>query len=109
MNEKVSSLLQRIHDLQAELEDEFDRQRTAMKYTVEKRRVVFGKEVKDLHRALRQTLGSYLAHARPMVVLTAPVIYSVILPLALLDLFVTLYQAICFPVYRIEKVRRVDY
>ena len=32
-----------------------------------------------------------------------------ILPFVLLDLFVTVYQAICFPVYRIPKVRRGDY
>ena len=32
-----------------------------------------------------------------------------VVPLALLDLFLTLYQAICFRVYGIEKVRRGDY
>ena len=41
--------------------------------------------------------------------ITAPVIYSVIVPLVLLDLFVTVYQAVCFPVYGIPKVRRRDY
>jgi hypothetical protein len=44
-----------------------------------------------------------------MVVLTAPIIYSVIIPFVLLDLFVSIYQAVCFPVYGIEKVRRADY
>ena len=41
--------------------------------------------------------------------LTAPVIYSLIVPLVLLDAFVSIYQAICFPVYHIPKVRRRDY
>jgi hypothetical protein len=48
-------------------------------------------------------------NAHPLVVLTAPVIYSLIVPLVLLDLFVTIYQAICFPVYGIPKARRRDY
>ena len=109
MTDRVSSLVQRIRDLQAELEEEFDRRRATFKYTVDQHRVVFEKEARERQRALRQTITSYLAEARPMVVLTAPVIYSVIVPLVLLDLFVTLYQAICFPVYRIEKVRRADY
>ncbi len=109
MTDKVSSLVQRIRDLESELEEEFDHRRTAFKYTVKKHGVVFEKEARDRHLALRQTLSSYLSGARPMVVLTAPVIYSVIVPLVLLDLVVTLYQAICFPVYRIEKVRRTDY
>ncbi|HEU4891342.1 MAG TPA: hypothetical protein VFT47_07315, partial [Vicinamibacterales bacterium] len=33
-------------------------------------------------------------------------IYSLILPLALLDLWVTLYQGVCFPAYRMARVRR---
>ncbi|WP_299788389.1 hypothetical protein [uncultured Marivita sp.] len=109
MSDRISGLVQRIRDLESELEEEIDRRRAAFEYTVEKRRVVFETEVRERHRALRQTLTSYLSEARPMVILTAPVIYSVIVPLVLLDLFVTLYQAICFPVYRIEKVRRADY
>lgn len=109
MTDRISGLVQRIRDLESELEEEIDRRRAAFKYTVEQRRVVFEKEVMERHRALQQTLTSYLAEARPMFVLTAPIIYSVIMPLVLLDLFVTLYQTICFPVYRVEKVRRADY
>jgi hypothetical protein len=32
-----------------------------------------------------------------------------IIPLLMLDLCVTLYQALCFPIYRIAKVRRASY
>jgi hypothetical protein len=61
------------------------------------------------HRELRTRLSAYILKARPLVLLTAPVIYALIVPLLLLDLFITVYQAICFPVYQIEKVRRRDY
>ena len=44
-----------------------------------------------------------------MVTLTAPIIYSMIVPFVILDIFVSIYQAICFPTYRIEKVRRSDF
>jgi hypothetical protein len=37
------------------------------------------------------------------------VIYAMIVPIVLLDLSMMLYQAICFPVYGIPKVRRRDY
>ena len=47
--------------------------------------------------------------SRLLVVLTAPFIYALILPFVLLDLFISLYQAVCFPVYGIEKVRRADH
>ena len=42
-------------------------------------------------------------------ILTAPAIYALIIPFLLLDLFVMLYQAACFPVYGIPRVRRSDY
>jgi len=109
MRDNVSNLLERIRDLEQELEDEFARRRAAFNYTIEHGRVTFAQDMREHHRALRQKLGSYIAHARPLVVLTAPVIYSVILPLVVLDVFVTLYQAICFPIYGIPKVRRRDY
>ena len=42
-------------------------------------------------------------------ILVAPVIWSVLFPAFLLDLFVSLYHAICFPVYGIPKIKRSDY
>lgn len=41
--------------------------------------------------------------------ITAPVIYSLIIPALIMDAFVQMYQAICFPVYGIPKVKREDY
>lgn len=38
--------------------------------------------------------------------LTVPIIWSVIIPLALLDLMATLYQKLCFPIYGIPIVER---
>jgi len=70
---------------------------------------VFEQEVLRRHRELQTTLTRYLLNARPLVVLTAPVIYSLIFPLVLLDIFVSIYQAVCFPAYGIEKVKRRDY
>lgn len=43
------------------------------------------------------------------VMLSAPVIYSLIILLVLLDICVTIYQAVCFPIYGIPRVRRSDY
>jgi hypothetical protein len=42
-------------------------------------------------------------------VLTVPLIYSLALPFVLLDLWVTLYQSVCFPVYGVARVPRRDY
>lgn len=49
------------------------------------------------------------ARRRRLSVLTAPLVYSLLLPIALLDLWATLYQHVCFRVYGVPRVRRGDY
>ena len=41
--------------------------------------------------------------------LTAPLVYSLVVPFALLDAWITLYQAICFRAWGLRPVRRGDY
>ena len=54
-------------------------------------------------------LGPYVFHARWAVALTSPFLYACVVPFALLDLFASVFQAVCFPVYGIPKVRRGEY
>ncbi|MDW3116869.1 MAG: hypothetical protein R8G60_03125 [Roseovarius pacificus] len=105
----TEKLLARIRVLQDELEQEFTRRRAQFRYRLENDRVVFESESRRHHREFRVRLGTFLRQTRPLVVLSAPVIYSLILPFVLLDLFVTLYQRICFPVYGIARVKRADF
>jgi len=109
MTDKAASLMERIRDLEAELEEEFERRRALIHYEVQRGRVVFEQDIARKHAELRQKLLPYLGGARLSVVLTAPVIYAMIVPFVILDLFVTVYQAICFPAYQIEKVQRSAY
>lgn len=51
----------------------------------------------------------FLRESEVLFILTAPVIWSVIIPLALLDFMATIYQSLCFPVYGIEQVNRSDF
>lgn len=109
MNEKISSLINQIRDLEDQMEAEFAKQRAGLKYGLERGKIVFEEEILRRHRELRIGLMRYLLGARFLVILTAPVIYAVIVPLVLLDIFVTVYQAVCFPVYGIAKVKRSDH
>lgn len=78
-------------------------------YEVRDGKVWFSDEIKREHRKLKTSLVRYVLRSRVMVILTAPFIYAVIIPFVLLDLFVSVYQAVCFPVYGIPKARRRDY
>ena len=66
-------------------------------------------EIKREHRRLKTSLAKYVLQSRILAILTAPFIYAVIIPFVLLDLFVTVYQTVCFPVYGVPKARRSDY
>ena len=109
MTSQAETLLKRIRALQDEMEQEFHRQRDRFRYRLENGRVVFEEGIRAQHRAFRVRLPIFLRQTRPLVVLTAPVIYAMIVPFALLDLFVTIYQRVCFPVYGVERVNRADF
>ncbi len=105
----IANLIEQIRALEDELEGELAKHRAKLGFGIERGRVLFEQELLRRHREMKTTLRQYLLNASPLVVLTAPVIYSLIVPLVILDLFVTLYQAICFPIYEIEKVKRSDF
>ncbi len=109
MDTKISDLTQRMKDLEGEIELEAARRFAELRISVEGKKVRFEAEMLKKHRELRTSVLRYLREANILTVLTAPVIYSMIVPFALLDLMITLYQAICFPVYGIKKVKRGDY
>ena len=78
-------------------------------YELREGKIWFSEEIKREHRRLKTSLYHYVLHSRILAIMTAPFIYACIIPFALLDLFVSLYQAVCFPVYGIPKARRRDY
>lgn len=105
----IDELTVRIRELEAELDAELARRRAELRVGLEHGRVAFEEELLRRHRELKTALSTYIWNAPLLVILTAPAIYSLIVPLVLLDIFVTAYQAICFPVYGIPKVKRADY
>lgn len=74
-----------------------------------KGRCGFSEEIKREHKRLKTSLASYIVHSRFFAILTAPFIYACFIPFVFLDLFVSVYQAVCFPVYGVPKARRRDY
>ncbi len=110
---RLDEILQRLHQTEAELQQEIDRlleeKRQQFHYQLRRGKVVFEKNVRRWQRQHRTGVWKYLRHAPLLFVITSPVIYGMVVPLFLLDISLTLYQHICFRVYRIPRVRRSDY
>ncbi|BBA36881.1 uncharacterized protein sS8_4958 [Methylocaldum marinum] len=109
MNPKISALIENIQALEEELEAELARHREEFRIKLRNGKIDYARELLREHRKLKANLAKYIIKANPLTLLTAPVIYSLIIPFVLLDLAVTLYQAVCFPIYGIPKVNRRDY
>lgn len=109
MTNAADTILGKIRALELELEAEFAKQRAGLKFGLEHGVAAFEQEVVRRQRELRKHIAPYLLTAPPLFVITAPVIYSLLIPFAVVDLWVSIYQAICFRVYGIPQVRRRDY
>ncbi|NEV65039.1 hypothetical protein [Thiorhodococcus minor] len=112
-NTVFDDLLQRLRETQQELDREFDRLleegREEFRYRLRRGKVVFERNVRRLYRRHRIPAWRYIQRAPIAVILSAPLIYGMILPFAILDLSITLFQQVCFRIYGIPLVRRSDY
>jgi hypothetical protein len=109
MTPQITSLIERIRTLEGELDAELAKRNAELKLGIEQGRIAFEEELLRRHRQLRSKLLPYLLGAHPLIMLTSPLIYAGIVPFLLLDLFVSVFQAVCFPIYGIAKVKRSDY
>ncbi len=109
MSQVQEDLFQRIKTLERELREALEDKEKAFRYRWVNGKAEFEKEILSHHRQLKFGLPSYILHSRFLVLVTTPVIYLGMIPFALLDLFLGLFQGICFPIYGIPAVKRSDY
>lgn len=109
MNEQISHILARMATLEDELRTAVQQQEHKMFFEIKGKRVEFERSVKAAHQKLKRSFFRWLITDRPQNLITGPIIYTMIIPLIMLDLCVSFYQLACFPIYRITKVRRDDY
>jgi hypothetical protein len=109
VSDEITQLAGSIRALERKLEVALAKRRVELNYEVRDGMIRFEHGVVARHRLLKARLLTYILGARPAMLLTAPVIYALIIPVLLLDLFVAVYQVVCFPVYGIPRVPRGEY
>jgi hypothetical protein len=109
MNDKISQLMAKMAEVEDDLRAAIHEQETKMFFEIKDRRVEFESTVKKTYKKLKTNFFRWLVTNRPQNLVTGPVIYAMIFPLMMLDLCVSLYQWLCFPVYGVVKVKRTDY
>jgi len=109
VRDEITHLAVSIRALERQLEVALAKRRVELNYEVHDGVIRFEQVIVARHRLLKERLLNYVMGARLTMILSAPAIYALIIPLVLLDLFVWVYQVACFPVYGIPRVRRGDY
>jgi hypothetical protein len=105
LKDNLNDLLARIQVLQEGVEEEYRKAREDLQV----KQAQLAEEFLRQQKRYRIGLLRFLLRSNLLDILSAPIIYSGWIPFLLMDLFVTVYQMICFPVYRIPKVKRSDY
>lgn len=109
MDNHLGSLLDEIHSLERAVAEKINQAEKSLTYELEHGRAVFRPDVLRRHKAIMKRAWRTLTECSFLTIATAPFIYALIFPFSMLDLFVSVYQAVCFPVYRIPKVSRSNF
>ena len=109
MNDELDRLFAQIHAIEEQIERRLDTHRAQFKYRLAKGKAVFEAEIARVHLRLRTGVWRYLREAQVKHLIVAAVIYAMVVPIAVLDLSFSIYQAICFRAWGIGLVRRRDY
>lgn len=109
MDNRIQVLVEKIKKLESEIAEELQKKEAEFFYNIRDKKVSFDKEIKKQHKLFLKKVSWYLRDADLLTILTVPFIWACLFPTLFLDVFVSLYQAVCFPVYGIPKVKRGKY
>jgi len=109
MNDRIRHLLDQMSVIEEDLRVALHEQEASAIFQIKGKRVEFEESIRQAHRKLKIGFFRWLVAYRPQNLITGPIIYGMIVPMAILDFFISFYQAACFPIYGIVKVTRADY
>ncbi|MCC7272193.1 MAG: hypothetical protein IT561_05955 [Alphaproteobacteria bacterium] len=109
MDRELERLRSRLRELEGQIERKVESRGAELRERLEREKVVFERSVLEQHRRIKVGLVRFLRESPFLTLVTAPVIYGLVVPLLLLDAALAVYQGICFRAWGIARVRRSDY
>ena len=109
LDDKIDEITAQIQKLEDELTLEFKKKEKEFFSKIESEKAEFEERVIKNGKEKINSSINYLSSLPLGVALTLPFIWIMIIPAMFTDLMVTIYQTICFPIYKIPKVKRKDY
>ena len=109
MFDQLDAVFAKFREAEVNLLRELQRKRQEFYYEVRKGKVHFTEAATASQKNFLKRLVRFLRDSNLLVLMTTPIIWFCVFPVVFLDLVITIYQTICFPVYGIPKVRRSDF
>lgn len=109
MNKSVEVLDSEIAELQLKLKRLLEQQDAINSAKTGTGAVSFSKETLKDHKSQRVPVIYYILHLPLRYLWSAPFVYGMLIPIALLDISLAIYQTVCFRLWRLPRIRRSDY
>ena len=109
MTSPLNEILEEIRELEKKVQLELKRREKDLRYSVRERKLIFEREILKFHKKIASSLLFYIVRAPLLTLLSAPIIYMMILPALFMNAGLWIYQTICFPIYGINKVKWRDH
>lgn len=109
MSHRLEPLLNEIRDLEKLVSDKIHDATDAWPLEFKHGKPVFDPGTRQRHKLAVKRLWRFFRDSPLLTTLTTPVIYSLLVPVSLLDLLMSIYQRTCFSIYGVPRVRRADY
>ncbi|MDR3558870.1 MAG: hypothetical protein P4L62_04205 [Candidatus Pacebacteria bacterium] len=107
--DKIKEIIEKIDQLNEKLKKEHQRLAEKYGFSVREKGIVFLEKIKARNQKFRVPAWKYVCSKNIRHLISLPFIYVMIFPIFILDIFITLYHAVAFPLYGIPKVKRSDY
>lgn len=108
-NTRIRELLARITALEDEIEEVMQQQTEHVLYQLKDGKIRFDREIEAAQVRAKKAFLRWVKDSSPANTLSAPFLYGLFIPMLFLDICLTLYQWICFPLYRMSTVKRRSY
>lgn len=109
MRSTIQEILTKIETLNNDLREEYDRLLEKYGFSFNEKKVIFLEEYRHRNKKLKSPFWRPITSTNLRQILAIPFILGMIFPAIVLDIGITIYQAIAFSLYRIPKVKRSDY
>ena len=109
MKSKINQIIKEIENKKNELLLEYEKIKEKYDFSFTKWKIIFTDKAKEYNKKFKKWILKYIFFPRVRHFLSLPFIYAMFVPTFLLDVFLFIYQNICFRLYWIPLVRRRDY